>query len=131
MSTTSEGFVSPPNELNTEDLVTDATKLNGVNGDSSDEWVQIHDDKIYTPSAADIGHRLRIDVTAYSVADNSVIAGPIALITEPVLAAPRKSGYKRPLHTIPHERTAVSGAIRFRIVSYNVLAEKYATKQVT
>lgn len=116
-------FHRPPNELEESAGIV-------VKADDSSNWVKVHDDKVYTPTAADIGFRLRIDITAFAVADNSVIAGPIALYTEPVLAAPRKSAFKRILQPIPHERTAISGSVRFRIVSYNVLAEKYATKQV-
>lgn len=123
MSNASEILASPPNELD-EAAGVDTKPDDGSN------WVKVHDDKIYTPTAADIGYRLRIDITAYTIADNTVVAGPVALYTEPVLAAPRKSTFKRLLQTNQHERTTISGSVRFRIISYNVLAEKYATKQV-
>lgn len=123
LSNASEILSSPPNELEESAGIV-------VKADDSNNWVKVHDDKVYTPTVSDIGFRLRIDITAFAVADNSLIAGPIALYTEPVLAAPRKSAFKRILQPIPHERTAISGSVRFRIVSYNVLAEKYATKQV-
>lgn len=123
MSNASDILSSPPNELEESAGIV-------VKADDSSNWVKVHDDKVYTPTASDVGFRLRIDITAFAVADNSLIAGPIALYTEPVLAAPRKSAFKRILQPIPHERTSISGSVRFRIVSYNVLAEKYATKQV-
>lgn len=126
LSSISETVLTPPNEPEDIKVVADAAKLN-----ADDEWQQISDQKSYTPTAEDIGCRLRIDITAISTADNTLIAGPIALFTEVVLTAPKKSPIKRNLHAIPHERTAVSGAVRFRIVSYNILAEKYATRQVT
>jgi CCR4-NOT transcription complex subunit 6 len=122
LSNVSEVLSSPPNELE---------EAGGIIVKTTDgnDWVPVGEEKIYTPTSADIGYRLRIDISAYSVADNTLVAGPIALHTEPVLAAPRKSAFKRVLQTIPHERTVTSGSVRFRIVSYNILAEKYATKQ--
>jgi hypothetical protein len=128
------GFISPPptDELL---LVEDGkVMLNTLKTQSSikeeEEWYRISDEKTYMPIADDIGRRLRIDITAYLVADNTPVAESIAIFTEPVLSMPKKSTLKRSLQTVPHERTTVAGSIRFRIVSYNILAEKYATKQV-
>lgn len=102
-----------------------------VDSSAISEWVIIHKEKTYTPVFEDVGCRLRIQVTALSQADNSVLAGPFDLFTEPVLSAP----------VAPHKKrlTALSGAAagvapaapRFRVVSYNILAEIYATKQVS
>lgn len=101
-----------------------------VDSSAINEWCIIHKEKTYTPVFEDVGCRLRIQVTALSQADNSILAGPIDLFTEPVLSAP----------VAPHKKrlTALSGAAagvaptapRFRVVSYNILAEIYATKQV-
>ena len=64
-----------------------------------------------------------------STADGSILAGPTTLFTEPVLSSPVKPP-KRALQTIPGSGSGISGAVRFRIVTYNILAELYATKQV-
>lgn len=123
LSSISDGVLTPPNEPEDIKIVTDPTAL-------SSEWQQISIDRVYIPCADDIGCRLRVDVTAYSPSDNSILTGPVALFTEPVLSAPHRPP-KRPLQTVPGAGTGIAGALRFRIVSYNILAEIYATKQVT
>ena len=51
------------------------------------------------------------------------------MYTEPVLSAPRMPP-RRNLHTIPGAGGAASSTLqRFRVISYNILAEIYATKQ--
>jgi len=96
---------------------------------SAMDWTQICSEKEYTPTELDVGCRLKIEVTAYSAADNSVLAGPVVIYTEPVLSTPTPPP-KRRLIAIPGAVTGVAGATRFRIISYNILAELYATKQV-
>lgn len=96
--------------------------------DSCDEWMIIAEGKTYTPTVEDVGCRIRIEVSAIATLDNSVMAGPIALYTEPVLSAPGRPP-KRSLQTIPGSGSGISGAVRFRVVSYNILAELFATKQ--
>lgn len=91
------------------------------------DWGFIYDGKTYTPTAEDVGCRLRIDVWAMS-ADHTVLAGPVMLYTEPVLSMPTKPP-KRGLQAIPGSGQGVAAAVRFRIVSYNILAEIYATRQ--
>lgn len=115
----------------------DDTEGDETNGDSSAvtdsynnaEWVKVAESKTYTPVAEDVGSRLRIEVTALSTSDNSIMAGPVAVFTEPVLSQPGRPP-KRSLQTIPGSGTGIAGAVRFRVVSYNILAELYATKQV-
>ena len=65
-----------------------------------------------------------------SVTDGRVLAGPVTAYTDPVLAAPRGPP-KRHLVASPPPRdsSAVTTGARFRVVSYNILAELYATKQ--
>lgn len=71
-----------------------------------------------------------VEVTAHSVNDNTILAGPVSIVTEPVLSAP-KAPPKRPLITIPGALVGSPAPLaRFRIVSYNILSELYATKQV-
>jgi hypothetical protein len=103
-----------------------------TDGTVASEWVVVSDGKSYTPAATDVGCRLRIEVSAVSLvsADKSLLAGPIAVYTEPVLAAPVRPP-KRGLQMIPGANSGIAGAMRFRVVSYNILAEQYATKQVS
>lgn len=83
-------------------------------------------DRTYTPSGQDVGCCLRVEVTAHSSLDDSVLAGPVVTFSEPVLCAP-KPPPKRPLITVPGS-VSFSG-VRFRVLTYNVLAEVYATRQ--
>ncbi len=130
---------TPPNENETEndDMANEEekpiTSISSVSYDeegvSNENWVLISEERTYVPTSDDIGSRLRVDVWVSSTADNSILAGPTTLFTEPVLSSPGKPP-KRPLQTIPGSGSGISGAVRFRVVSYNILAELYATKQV-
>jgi hypothetical protein len=122
----------PASDEENDQAMNETEDINGLATsvvDTSDEWTLIAEGKTYTPTAEDVGCRLRIEVSAISTADSTVMAGPIALYTEPVLSAPGRPP-KRSLQTIPGSGSGVSGAVRFRVVSYNILAELFATKQV-
>eukprot|EP01035_Chromulina_nebulosa_P018937 gene18937-24744_t len=93
------------------------------------EWTIISKEKSYTPSLEDIGCVLRIEIYAYAVNDHVLLAGPVVVDTEPVLAAP-DAPPKRQIVNIPSTLASASSAsARFRVVSYNILSELYATKQ--
>ena len=110
-------------------LISDSSIVVTANEEKYD-WLVISNDKSYTPTDSDIGCIFRIEVSVFSVNDNTLITGPITSITEPVLAAP-KAPPKRPLIAIPGALVGSSMPIaRFRVVSYNILSELYATKQV-
>ena len=96
---------------------------------SEDEWIPICKEKEYVPTSDEVGCRLKIEVTAMAVSDDSVLAGPIVVYTDPVLSAPAPPP-KRRLLAIPGAVAGIAAAVRFRIISYNILAELYATKQV-
>lgn len=106
------------------------TTENEEQNDSSD-WQIISQEKIYTPADKDIGYCLRVEVTAISLKDSVVLAGPVSVTSEAVLSSP-SAPPKRPLTTIPGAAVGISSAVtRFRVVSYNILSELYATKQVS
>ena len=71
---------------------------------------------------------MKVVVTAIAATDGRVLAGPMTCYTAPVLAAPRGPP-KRHLVTTPSPNSTVTTGARFRVVSYNILAELYATKQ--
>jgi hypothetical protein len=152
MTTLSDAVTTPPNEAVDNESTTEGeeeaedgvdgqneenkpiTSISSVSYDEGDadlqEWNIICTERTYIPTAEDVGSRFRVDVWVFSSSDNSLLAGPTTLFTEPVLSAPSKPP-KRALQTIPGSGSGISGAIRFRTVSYNVLAEQYATKQVS
>lgn len=96
-----------------------------------EEWVLLSESGEYAPTADDIGCAIRLEVTAFgygnSVDPTQHILATTVRVTDPVLAAPLPAP-QRPLVSLPVSST--SAGTRCRIVSYNILAEIYATKQV-
>jgi hypothetical protein len=99
-------------------------------GDGEESWVDVCADKVYVPQADDVGCILRIEVFAVSAVDGSIFSGPMVVYSDHVLAAPRPPP-KRNLIAIPGALSGLSNSIRFRVISYNILAELYATKNVS
>jgi CCR4-NOT transcription complex subunit 6 len=94
-----------------------------------EEWVEIANgtSALYTPTKIDAGHCLRLECRAFSSLTDTLLCPPRVITTEPVLSAP----------PIPPKRALVAvkgagggGGARFRIISYNILAEIYATQQM-
>jgi hypothetical protein len=94
------------------------------------------------PSSLDVGRALRVECRALA-ADGTVLAGadahppslltsvgPVVVYTEIVLAAPRLPP-RRALQAVPGAASSSQSQFRFRLVSYNILAEIYATKHVS
>lgn len=88
-------------------------------------------EKTYVVKQEDVGRILRIECEAL-LSDGSTLAGPVVVYTESVLAAPRLPP-RRNLVAVPNAASslAAQAQYRFRIVSYNILAEIYATKHVS
>lgn len=100
-------------------------------GSPEEQWDHVGSDVSYVPTEDDVGCVLMISVTAMSQANDTVLYGPMVIYTEPVLAAPHLT-HKRnmvPVQLQPGQQPVSPGTIKFRIVSYNILAELYATKQ--
>jgi CCR4-NOT transcription complex subunit 6 len=115
-----------------DDDTSSSTTNGGSGGSSPDEhWDHVGSDMSYVPSEEDVGCVLMISVTAVSQANDTVIYGPMVIYTEPVLAAPVLTTKRVmvPVQLQPGQQPVSPGTIKFRILSYNVLAELYATKQ--
>ena len=54
-------------------------------GPESEAWVEIYNDRNYTPTAEDVGRCLRVECQALSM-NGDVITGPKQLFTETVLS---------------------------------------------
>jgi CCR4-NOT transcription complex subunit 6 len=83
--------------------------------------------KTFLPTAADVGRRFRLECTAVGL-DGAHLFGPRSIRIEPVLSSPPPTP-KRQLVAV--KGAANGGGYRFRVVSYNVLAEIYATQQMS
>lgn len=98
----------------------------GYNNDNAEEeWIEISRDQVYMPTQEDLGRKLKIEAAAYH-SDTGELLMHRVVKTDLVLArAPDPT--KRNLVTT--KVGGSGGGARFRIVTYNVLAEIYATQQ--
>ena len=111
---------------------TAAYSSSSISNEYSD-WQTVSTEKSYTPTFEDIGSVLRVDVKAMAVNGGHLLAGPVTIVSDTILAHPRPPP-KRSLLTVGNTSSLMSAAssagARFRVISYNILAELYATKQV-
>lgn len=92
----------------------------------SEEWIEVSRDQIYIPSHEDIGRKLKLEAAAYSAETGELMMHRV--VKTDIVLARAPDPVKRSLVTAKNGTGAGSGA-RFRIVTYNVLAEIYATQQ--
>lgn len=93
-------------------------------GAQSQEWVEISRAELYVPHADDVGRKLKLEAAAYSVESGELLMHRVVK-TDLVLSR-TPDPEKRNLVTA---KSAAGGGARFRIVTYNILAEIYATQQ--
>ncbi len=115
------------NNLTTKDENKD--DLTCQQGNDGTQWNFVQEDSVYTPCKDDVGHCLRLECRAV-LPDGSLVCAPKVIVTEPVLCLPPPLP-KRGLTTVKSGTAGGGGGgSRFRVVSYNLLAEIYATQQV-
>lgn len=90
----------------------------------TDEWMEISRDAVYVPGPDDVGHKIKVEAAAYAVETGELLMHRV-VTTDIVLARP-PDPIKRNLIT---SKASNGGGARFRIATYNVLAEIYATQQ--
>lgn len=91
-----------------------------------EEWIEVSRDQLYIAGPEDVGRKLKLEAAAYSSETGELLMHRVVK-TDLVLArAP--DPVKRAIVTTKNSGGAGGGA-RFRIVTYNVLAEIYATQQ--
>lgn len=99
-------------------------------GYASEEWMEVSRDQIYIPGTDDIGRKLKLEAAAYSCESGELLMHRVVKTDLVLSRAP--DPVKRNLVTAktnPAGAGAQSGGARFRVVTYNVLAEIYATQQ--
>jgi CCR4-NOT transcription complex subunit 6 len=102
---------------------------------AGEDWIEVSRDQIYMPGPDDIGRRLKLEAAAYSIETGELLMSRVVK-SDIVLARP-PDPKKRNLVTAKKaaggDGAAGGGASgsgpRFRVVTYNVLAEIYATAQ--
>jgi len=121
-SSHSKGFV--PRSTSYHDYgASQFSDMSGNNGDS--EWLEISNNQMYIPTAEDIGRKLKLEVGAYSIETGELLMHRVVKTELVLTRAPDPS--KRNLVTA--KTSGPRGGERFRIVTYNILAEIYATQQ--
>lgn len=101
-----------------------------VNGLPEEEWICIGEQKSYFVQEQDVGHLLKVDCAAMNE-DGVLVAPMLHVLSNVVLPMP-------PMHLdrelVMNPRFRLGGTVyqngKIRIVSYNILAEIYATRQM-
>mmetsp|Transcript_34618 Transcript_34618/g.83631 ORF Transcript_34618/g.83631 Transcript_34618/m.83631 type:complete len:632 (+) Transcript_34618:486-2381(+) len=96
------------------------------NGAVGEDWMEVSRDQLFIPGPEDIGRKLKLEAAAYSTETGELLMHRVVKTEIVLCRAP--DPLKRSLVTSKSASSA-SGGARFRIVSYNVLAEIYATQQ--
>jgi len=108
--------------------------------EENDAWEEVGDARTYVPAARDVGHVLRIECSAVNAEDDTVSV-TMSKETAPVIGVPRndprllnrKMVLAKPVLRYGAKDTFLEtqgGGACLRVMTYNVLAEVYATKQV-
>ena len=98
-------------------------------------WLEVGRCKSYTPTAEDIGHVLKFECAVVDVETMLSVASPLTVSTSRVIPAPSPT----PRHLIPVNGVdtmgkmdldgRVSSSGTFTVLSYNILADVYATSE--
>ena len=100
------------------------------NSDSMDGWDYIFSGNMYIPTEADVGRVLKVLSTAVLLSNTEhILAGPVSVCSSIVLSSPPPPPH-RPFRTCSPSGESSCTAEKFRVLSYNILAEVYATRQV-
>jgi CCR4-NOT transcription complex subunit 6 len=94
-------------------------------GPKEDEWVEISRDQVYLAGADDVGRKLKVEAAAYSLETGELLM--MRVVKTDLVLSRAPDPVKRNLVTA--KASGAGGGARFRIATYNVLAEIYATQQ--
>jgi len=107
--------------------------LNGVvsEEDDNEEWIEVGTSRSYRPEPEDVGHILKFEVTPCESGTGKACGPHQSVKTSCVIAAPEPPG-RRMLAVNNVDSPAVQRTLygRFTVLSYNVLAELYATNEM-
>lgn len=106
---------------------THQTAAGTANGEFDDEWVEISRDQVYFPTDADVGHKLKIEASSYSLDTGELLMSRVVKTDVVLGRAPQP--LSRKIVSASNSNKGASNGPRFRVVTYNVLAEIYATQQ--
>jgi CCR4-NOT transcription complex subunit 6 len=90
----------------------------------SEEWIEISRDQLYVPNENDVGRKLKLEAAAYAIDSGELLMHRVVK-TDLVLSRTSELDKRNFITSKP----SGGGGARFRIVTYNILAEIYATQQ--
>jgi CCR4-NOT transcription complex subunit 6 len=93
-------------------------------GEQENAWHEVSHDQIFLPGPDDVGRKLKIEAASYSAETGELLMSRVCLTDVILSRAP--DPVRR---TIVQKGGGTSAGPRFRVVTYNVLAEIYATQQ--
>ena len=93
--------------------------------ESNTEWTEISRDQVYVPTQEDVGRKLKLEAGAYSIETGELLMHRV--IKSDLVLSRAPDPVKR--NFITAKTSGPRGGDRFRIVTYNILAEIYATQQ--
>mmetsp|Transcript_10299 Transcript_10299/g.28413 ORF Transcript_10299/g.28413 Transcript_10299/m.28413 type:complete len:675 (+) Transcript_10299:294-2318(+) len=94
---------------------------------AGDDWIEISRDQLLMPGPDDVGRKLKLEAAAYSMETGELLMSRVVKTDVVLSRAPDPK--KRNLVTAKGAATANNAGPRFRVATYNVLAEIYATGQ--
>lgn len=98
---------------------------NDYGASEEEEWVEISRDQLYIPTIEDTGRKLKLEAAAYSIETGELLM--LRVVKTDLVLSRAPDPAKRNLVTT--KTGGASGGARFRIATYNILAEIYATQQ--
>lgn len=91
---------------------------------AGEDWVEISRDQVFIPGPEHVGHKLKLEAAAYSLETGEMLMSRV--VKTDVVLARAPDPRKRTLVTM---KSGPGGGPRFRVATYNTLAEIYATGQ--
>lgn len=89
-----------------------------------EDWMEVCREQLYMPGPDDVGRKLKVEASAYSIETGELLMSRVVKTDVVLERAP--DPVKRSLITA---KASSTGGPRFRVVTYNVLSEIYATQQ--
>ena len=127
MSVASSGSgASSPTIKSYSNNISNSASSNFLNDyDENTEWEEISDSFMYVPTENDVGRKLKLEAVAVSLETGEALMSRVVK-TDIVLS---RTPPPKKMNLVTVKGAGGGGGSRFRIVTYNVLAEIYATQQ--
>ena len=93
------------------------------------DWIEVGKERNYVPTSADVGHVLKLVVKAMSQDGSATTVTSTSEETPVVIGPPPALPIRRLIQT-EFAQYSDSSALQFRVVTYNILADIYATQNV-